>query len=222
MSARKPEPNRALCVGVAVDELGVERSSSSADRGWVMATRVVLGVVGVLLVVLVVTGVMLIFRYRPDVRAAYGQGRGISRTLWVRTVHRDASIVLLPVVGALFIAAGGLVLVRHRPAWLVWPFLAGVMVLAASVTGYLLPWDQLALRRVTVGKDFVGYRRILFHDDVKFVLIGDKEIARSTLARWVWVHAVGISVVLIALVVVIGSMTRQLRERSAARAGSQE
>jgi quinol-cytochrome oxidoreductase complex cytochrome b subunit len=122
----------------------------------------------------------------------------------------------------LFIAAGGLALVRHRPARLVWPFLAGAMVPAASVTGYLLPWDQLALRRVTVGESLVGYRRILFHHDVKFVLIGDKEVARSTLARWVWVHAVGISAVLIALVVVIGFMTRPVRERSASRAGSRE
>jgi quinol---cytochrome c reductase cytochrome b subunit, bacillus type len=207
---------------MAVNELAAERPVAAADRGWVMATRVALGVVGVLLVVLVVTGVMLVFQYRPNVSAAYGQGRGISKTLRVRAVHRDASILLLPAVGALFIAAGGLALVRHRPARLVWPLLVGVMAVAASVTGYLLPWDQLALWRVTVGENLGGYRRILFHQDVNFVLIGDKEIARSTLARWVWVHAVGISVVLIALVVVIGLMTRPVRERSASRAGARE
>jgi hypothetical protein len=92
---------------------------------------VVLGVVGVLLVVLVVTGMMLIFQCRPNVSAAYGQGRGISKTLRVRTVHRDASILLLPAVGGLFIAAGGLAPARHRPARLVWPLLVGVVTVAA-------------------------------------------------------------------------------------------
>jgi len=143
----------------------------------------------------------------------------MSKHLLVRTVHRDASRLLLPALGALFITAGGLALVRHRPARLLWPILAGGMVLAASFTGYLLPWDQLALRRVTVDENFRGY---LFHHDVKFVLIDRKEIQPSTLARWLWVHAIGTTSIVLALLVVIGLLTRQMRGRSTPDAGVQE
>jgi quinol-cytochrome oxidoreductase complex cytochrome b subunit len=63
------------------------------------------------------------------------------------------------------------------------------VVLASSFTGYLLPRDQLALWAVTVGTDLRGYT-VLWHSEVRFVLIGGKEIGTSTLLRWVFIHLV--------------------------------
>jgi quinol-cytochrome oxidoreductase complex cytochrome b subunit len=94
-------------------------------------------------------------------------------------------------------------LVRHRASRLVPIVVGGLGILAASFTGFLLPWDQLALNRVTVGTNIRGYGEILFGHDVKYVLFGGTEIAASTVARWFWVHvAVTSLVVVISLLIV--------------------
>lgn len=211
---------------VAAEELVGKTQAASDDRPWVIATQVMLVVVGLILAALVVTGVLLFFQYRPNVLPAYARVFGISSSVssdhhW-RTIHRDASRLLFPAFAALFTAAVGLALVRHRPARLLWPILAGVMVLGATFTGYLLPWDELGLWRAAVGENFSGYQPILFGHDVKFVLIGNREIGTSTLARWVWVHSVGVTVMLIAFLVVIGLQTRRPRERAASTAVAPE
>ncbi len=54
----------------------------------------------------------------------------------------------------------------------------------------MIAWDQLALFRVTVGDGIEGYR-ILFDDDVRFVLIGGTEIVPSTILRMFVLHVVG-------------------------------
>lgn len=72
--------------------------------------------------------------------------------------------------------------------------------LAASVTGFLLPWDQLGLWAVTVGTSLRGYG-VLFESSVKFVLIGGVEIQPATLLRWLAVHTLVLGPALVALVV---------------------
>src|SRR6476661_2416470 len=121
------------------------------ERPWVVATRVTLASVALILGVLLVTGVMLSFGYRPSLTAAFAGVHGVPSHSHTRTVHRIAAQALFPAFGCLAIAATGLALVRHR-AWRVVAVLAaGFGVVTASFTGYLLPWDQLALTRVTVG-----------------------------------------------------------------------
>ena len=46
-----------------------------------------------------------------------------------------------------------------------------LLTLLLSFTGYLLPWDQLALWAVTVGTNMMGYTPV-FGDQVRFVLLG--------------------------------------------------
>ncbi len=182
----------------------------TGERPWVVATRIMLAIVGVIIAVLVITGVMLVLGYRPDVTTA----NGITSHFRTRTIHRVASQLLFPAFGCLAVAAAGLALVRQRAARLVAPIVGCLAVLAAAITGYLLPWDQLALAHVTVGSHVNGYRAILFHDDVKFVLIGNREIASSTLARWAWIHMVGVTSLLVVLVIVVAVQTRATKARS--------
>jgi quinol-cytochrome oxidoreductase complex cytochrome b subunit len=201
-------PEQALFVG---DGHGTGRPSRvTNERPWVVATRVMLAIVGVLIAVLVITGVMLVLGYRPDVTAA----NGITSHLRTRTIHRVASQLLFPAFGGVAVAAAGLALVRHRAARLVAPIVAGLAVFAASITGYLLPWDQLAVTHVAVGSHMDGYRAILFHDNVRFVLIGNSEISTSTLARWVWIHMIGVTPLLVVLLVVVALQTRTTNPRS--------
>lgn len=178
------------------------------EQHWVAATRVMLGITGLVTAVLVTTGVMLLVGYRPSMTPAFARVQDIAPNTGIRTVRRVASRLLYPAFGAAAIAAAGLALVRHRAARLVAPIVAGLAVLAATFTGYLLPWDQLAFSRVTVGTSIRGYGAILFDGNVKYVLVGDREIGPSTLARWVWIHSVGVTLVLVVALVLIAVQTR--------------
>ena len=65
-----------------------------------------------------------------------------------------------------------------------------------SFTGYLLPWDQLALWAVTVGTNMMGYTPV-FGQEVRFVLLGGKEIGSETLLRWYVLHVLFLPFVIV-------------------------
>jgi quinol-cytochrome oxidoreductase complex cytochrome b subunit len=172
---------------------------------------VTLAIVALILGVLVVSGVMLVFDYRPNVTAAFAAVQGIPSHSQTRTVHRVAARALLPAFGCLAIGATGLALVRHRAWRLVAVAVAGVGVVTASVTGFLLPWDQINLTHVTVGTNISGYGKILFGNDVKYVFVGSSEIAPSTFARWFWIHVLVASLVVVVSLVIVALHSRSER-----------
>jgi menaquinol-cytochrome c reductase cytochrome b subunit len=145
--------------------------------------------------VLVVTGIALFFVYRPSVGQAWSDVAGVSERWDVRMsaalrfVHRFASGLALPTSLALGIV------VALRPAgnrrWTGPALGAGLTVTAvlAAFTGYLLPWDQLALWAVRVGTNLSGYRPLFDPDTVRFVLLDGTEVGRVTVVRWLIVHA---------------------------------
>ena len=67
------------------------------------------------------------------------------------------------------------------------------LTLLLSFTGYLLPWDQLALWAVTVGTNMMGYTPV-FGSQVRFVLLGGVEIGTETLLRWYVLHVLHVPV----------------------------
>jgi quinol-cytochrome oxidoreductase complex cytochrome b subunit len=183
------------------------------ERSWVTATRVALWVVGALFVILLATGLVLTFRYRPDV--SFGTRPAPSPLFTARRAHRLASFLFVPAVGALAISSIGLFLVRRRRAYVAYPLLAGVGALAASFTGFLLPWDQLSLLAVTVGTNMQGYAPIVRGHDVKFVLIGSSEVTTAAFSRWFWLHAVALPVFLVTMAVVIAINARRVAKSTA-------
>jgi quinol-cytochrome oxidoreductase complex cytochrome b subunit len=62
-----------------------------------------------------------------------------------------------------------------------------MFTLLLSFTGYLLPWDQLAIWAVTVGTEMMGFTPV-FGKSVQFVLLGGVEIGPNTLLRWYTLH----------------------------------
>ena len=66
-----------------------------------------------------------------------------------------------------------------------------LLTLLLSFTGYLLPWDQLAIWAVAVGTSMMGYTPVL-GDQVRFVLLGSVEIGPSTLIRWYVLHVLAL------------------------------
>ncbi len=183
----------------------------AAERSWRVALRVALCVVASLLVVLAVTGVILAFRYRPDVAQVYNAGGQVPgrSVLSARTLHRVATLLLLPAVVALVVAGVGCFVVRRQIAPSVLSVVPLFLTGAAGLTGIVLPWDQLALRRVTVGVNYRGYGAILRGTDVKYVLIGNNEISTSTFAYTFWMHALLIPLGLVVVLVVLTVLMRQ-------------
>lgn len=168
---------------------------------------ILLGILSVEVGMLIVTGIALFFLYRPTNRQAwpglfaetYDWDVRVSSAL--RLVHRLAAWLAVPTA----IATGVVVAVVRSPTASRWtgPALgAGIptVAVAASFTGFLLPWDQLALSTVTVGSNIRGYS-ILFDPVVRFVLVGGVELSPRTLIQWLLVHMLVLGPALVALVV---------------------
>ena len=81
-----------------------------------------------------------------------------------------------------------------------------VVTLFLSFTGYLLPWDQLALWAVTVGTNMARATPVLGHEgpfapqaitqanDVRFALLGGTMVSDPTLLRFYILHCVGVPI----------------------------
>jgi len=149
-----------------------------------------------LFILLTVTGIFLMFFYRPmaDVggAVAYADMQSIRTTVFfgdlVRNLHRwGAHLMVLSVflhMARVFYHGA------YKPPrefnWVIGVILL-LLTLLLSFTGYLLPWDQLALWAVTVGTNMMGYTPV-FGSQVRFVLLGSKEISTDTLLRWYVLH----------------------------------
>jgi quinol-cytochrome oxidoreductase complex cytochrome b subunit len=192
---------------VGVDPLGVARFA-----GLVM--------LAVEIAVLVASGVWLVFNYRPSVDAGLPVARvryPIAGIGWIRATHRyvSALAIVTSLGAAALVVADALVhdSGRRRVVMLVLGPLLVFTVAAASFTGYLLPWDQLALWAVTAGANFKGYKAV-FGPDVRFVLLGGSEISQSTLWRWFIVHVVVLTLAISALFAATAKLRPSRRQRA--------
>jgi len=66
----------------------------------------------------------------------------------------------------------------------------GILAVATVLTGVVLPWDQLALRAVTINSSYRGYVDLLHGDSVRYVVIDNSEIGIGAFRMWFWGHAV--------------------------------
>ena len=146
----------------------------------------------VLFMILLTTGVYLMFFYTPSVTSAYGDMQqlrtGVGFGQLVRNVHRWSAhlmvlVVLLHLARVFFAGA------YKRPRQFNWVLGMGLLVttLGFSFTGYLLPWDQLSYWAVTVGTNLVNYVPIA-GTTMRDLLIGGDQIDQTTLLRFYVLH----------------------------------
>jgi len=152
----------------------------------------------VLFMLLVLTGVVLMFLYVPSVERAYGSIKDIEFVVsygWLmRGVHRIAAhlmvaVVFLHMVRVFLTGAykNGSSVAANRPLnWIIGLALL-VLTLLLSFTGYLLPWDQLAYWAITVGTNIASSAPIA-GKLVRFILLGGNEIDQSALIRFYVLH----------------------------------
>ena len=155
-----------------------------------------------LFILLTVTGIFLMFFYRPTDVAAWNDISNLQTSvafgLLVRNMHRwGAHLMVLSVfLHMARVFYHGAYKSPREFNWVIGIILL-TLTLLLSFTGYLLPWDQLSLWAVTVGTNMMGYTPV-FGTQVKFVLLGSKEISGETLLRWYVLH-----VLLLPFVIVI-------------------
>jgi len=145
-----------------------------------------------LFILLTVTGIFLMFFYRPTAAQAWDDIQTLQTAvgfgLLVRNMHRWAAhlMVLTVFLHMARVFYHGAYKPPREFNWVI-----GVMLLQftllLSFTGYLLPWDQLALWAVTVGTNMMGFTPV-FGEQVRFVLLGGVEIGTDTLLRWYTLH----------------------------------
>ncbi|HZI37983.1 MAG TPA: selenite/tellurite reduction operon b-type cytochrome ExtP [Acidimicrobiia bacterium] len=145
-----------------------------------------------LFILLTITGIFLMFYYTPTVEQAYADTAALSTNVafgsLIRNMHRwGAHLMVLSVflhMSRVFYHGA------YKPPrefnWVVGVVLL-LLTLLLSFTGYLLPWDQLALWAVTVGTNMAGFVPVV-GSQVKFALLGSAEVTANTLLRWYVLH----------------------------------
>jgi quinol-cytochrome oxidoreductase complex cytochrome b subunit len=162
-----------------------------------------------------ITGVLLMFYYRPVTEYAYMDMKTLEHAvrfgMILRNLHRWGAhlMVITVMLHMLRVFLTG----SYRPPrefnWVVGVSLL-VLTLLLSFTGYLLPWDQLAFWAVTVGTNmaaatpFIGAEGpghsifgVTSLNDVRFLLLGDMKVGSSALLRFYVLHCVALPLVAI-------------------------
>jgi cytochrome b-561 len=153
-----------------------------------------------LLLLLVVSGLPLLFLHVPSVERAYGSVKDIEYVVtfgsWIRSVHRLSAHLM---VAAVFLHLVRVFLTgaykngtgrgqRREVNWVIGVVML-LVTLFLSFTGYLLPWDQLAYWAVMVGTNiasavpFVG-------EQVRELMLGGRTIDQPTLIRFYVLHVI--------------------------------
>lgn len=145
-----------------------------------------------LFILLTITGIFLMFYFSPTAERAYADVQALSTNVafgsLVRNMHRwGAHLMVLTVflhMSRVFYHGA------YKPPrefnWVVGVVLL-LLTLLLSFSGYLLPWDQLALWAVTVGTNMAGYVPV-FGNQVKFALLAGVEVTAGTLLRFYVLH----------------------------------
>src|SRR5271167_981753 len=153
-----------------------------------------------LFLILTVTGVLLMFYYRPTVDLAYRDMKdleyAVSMGSFIRAMHRWAahSMVLIVILHMARVFMTGSYKTPREFNWIVGVVLL-MLTLLLSFTGYLLPWDQLAFWAVTVGTNIPREAPIV-GSTISFLLLGGNQIDQQTLLRFYVLHVFFLPVLL--------------------------
>ena len=191
----------------------VRRSGIRISYTWCMG-----GTTFFLFLVEVVTGLLLMFYYRPTVEYAYQDMVALREHVplgVMREMHRWAGHLMVITVWLhmfrVFMTGS-----YKQPREFNWNVGVSLLVLTMllSFTGYLLPWDQLAVWAVTVGSNMARAAPLVGHegpgssllsfgglnfvhagDDARFGLLAGRFVGEGALLRFYVLHCVGIPLV---------------------------
>ena len=159
-----------------------------------------------LFVILVLTGILLMFYYVPSTTQAYDRMLDLRGTvafgMILRNMHRWSAHGMVAVV-FLHLCRVFLTGAYKKPREFNWVIgvVLFLLTLLLSFTGYLLPWDQLAFWAITVGTAIAGYAPVI-GKDIQFLLMGGTSVGQEALLRFYVLHVAVLPVVLTLLIAI--------------------
>jgi len=170
--------------------------------------------------VTVVTGVWLMFYYRPTAEHAYIDMKNLEHEIpfgmLMRNMHRWAAhaMVIVVWIHMLRVFLAGAYKSPREFNWAVGVVLLTLTMLL-SFTGYLLPWDQLARWAVTVGTNMAAATPFLGHQgpgaeltgvtdrtDFRALLLGGPQVGGAAILRFYVLHCIFLPIVITVLMIV--------------------
>ena len=160
-----------------------------------------------------ITGVLLMFYYRPVVEYAYVDIQGLRAHVTLgllREIHRwGAHAMVISIwLHMLRVFLTGSYKPPREFNWGVGVILL-TLTLLLSFTGYLLPWDQLAMWAITVGSNMARATPFAGHEgpgaallaigdvplihagsDARFLLLGSTSVGPNTILRFYVLHCI--------------------------------
>ncbi len=151
-----------------------------------------------------ITGLLLMFYYKPTVKGAYASVQFITQSVpfgWlIRQLHVWGSNLMVGVVFLHMIKTflyGGYKAPREV-TWMLGVVIFGT-ILGFGFTGYLLPWDQLAFWATTVGTEAPASLPLIGQISKEFMR-GGSEVSEVTLGRFFVTHVALLPIALFVLV----------------------
>ena len=193
----------------------VRRHGLSARYTWGMG-----GLTFLMFLVKVVTGVILMFYYRPSELYAYLDMKNLEHEIpfgmIMRNMHRWAAhaMVITVWLHMLRVFLSGSYKPPREFNWMVGVWLL-TLTLLLSFTGYLLPWDQLAIWAVTVGTNMAAATPFFGHQgpgaeltgvtdrtDIRALLLGGPNVGDATILRFYVLHCIFLPILAAVLMIV--------------------
>jgi quinol-cytochrome oxidoreductase complex cytochrome b subunit len=190
---------------ISYDVLVRQKTVPIHRRSWGYYTG---GLVLLFLLVQVVTGILLLFYYEPTVSEANASVAYLTRYVpngeFLRNTHAWSASFM---IGFLLVHLLTTFSMKSfdRPRELTW--LAGVLLLfltfAFGFTGYLLPWNQIAVNATkVVMQSLVQVGTYLPHslaglpEEIRVAFQGEQSIGQATLSRFFAIHVVLLPVII--------------------------
>ncbi len=155
--------------------------------------------------VLTLSGILLMFYYRPTVHLAYQDIKDLEHVVTMggfwRNFHRWAAhmMVLITIFHMIRVFLTGAYKSPREFNWVVGVVLL-LLTLLLSFSGYLLPWDQIAIWAITVGANMASNTPILgaegpfsiagLKNDARFMLLGGTYVGENALLRFYVLHCI--------------------------------
>jgi len=159
-----------------------------------------------LFVILSITGILLMFYYIPHVDRAYQDMKDlefvVSFGVIIRNMHRWAAhamiiAVFLHMCRVYYTAA------YREPREFNWALgvLLLLLTLFLSLTGYLLPWDQLAYWAITIVSNLIGVVPLI-GKKLRYMVLGGTIVGQNALIRFYVMHVIVLPFLALLLILV--------------------
>ncbi|NDJ84505.1 MAG: cytochrome bc complex cytochrome b subunit [Chloroflexi bacterium] len=159
------------------------------------------GMAALLLMILVSTGLLLMFAYTPSPDEAYGSIVDLETEIYfgqlIRNLHHWSGNLLLIVafLHMLRVFYTAAFVPPREFNWQLGLALLGLIAFA-NFTGYLLPWDQLSYWAVTVAASLIGHIPLV-GESIRRLLIGSEEVSGTTLSTFFALHVIVIPLLML-------------------------